>query len=421
VTGFLGESFGSVQAVKVAGAEEDVVTHFRELNLARASKVIRYNLFRGLLEAMNEGMVSFGIGMMLLFAGQAISTGAFTIGDFALFVSYLWFTTQVPSEIGTFYGDFKTQEVSIERMLELIRPEAAEVLVERHPVYERGPLPAVPFPEKTGADRLEILEVRGLTYNYPGNGNGRSQEEAAHPPERNGSYRGGGNGIEDISLVVRRGDFVVVTGRVGSGKSTLLRVLRGQLTKTGGEIRWNGTPVGDPASFFRPPRCAYTPQVPRLFSETLRDNILTGLPEERVDLLEAIRLSALEADIEKFEHGLDTLVGPRGIRLSGGQVQRAAAARMFVRQPELLIFDDLSSALDVETERTLWERIDVKRAGGREPVTCLVVSHRRDALRRADRILVLKDGKVVAEGKLEALLESCEEMQSLWRGEVEGD
>src|SRR5207248_483115 len=140
--------------------------------------------------------------------------------------------------------------------------------------------------------------------------------------------------------------------------------------------------------------------------------ILLSLREENVDLQAAIHIAVMKQDVTELENGLLTVIGSRGVKLSGGQAQRTAAARMFVREPELLVCDDLSSALDVETERTLWERLFAWRAS-----TCLVVSHRRPVLQRAEHIIVLKQGRVEAEGTLEELLNTCEEMQRLWSGE----
>ena len=138
-----------------------------------------------------------------------------------------------------------------------------------------------------------------------------------------------------------------------------------------------------------------------------------GLDATNVDLTSAMHIAVMEQDVADLEDGMETVIGPRGVKLSGGQIQRTAAARMLVRNVELLVFDDLSSALDVVTEQTLWERIfaDQQR-------TCLVVSHRRTVLQRADTILVLKDGRVEATGDLATLLENSEEMRRLWRGDI---
>ena len=387
---FLREIFGAVQTVQVAGAEERATKRFVQLNEARRKQVLQERLFQDvIMTSLLQNISYISTGLLLLLAWRYMLAGTFTISDFALFTYFLPIISSYAMEIGQTFTAYKRSRAAFERLSEPLEVEQAARLTRYQPVYLTGSVPDIPLPDPPGPeDRLDSLEVSDLTCSHPGSG----------------------RGIRNISFRLEGGTFTVITGRIGAGKTTLLRAMLGLLPVESGEIRWNGHLVDDPTRFFVPPRTSYVRQTPRLFSASLRENILLGLPEER--LAKAVQASMLEPDLPTLEKGLDTQVGPRGVKLSGGQVQRAAAARALARQAGLVVLDDLSSALDVQTEHELWSRL--KSQG----VTTLAVSHRPEALSRADRVIVLKDGRVEAEGKLEDLLETCEEMRKLWIGDL---
>lgn len=362
---FLGELVNAQLAVRVAGAEERVIGRIVDIGESRRRLSLRDRVFMETVNSMNFHLVHVSTGAVLLLGASKIRRGEFTVGDFAMFVIFLDQLTYLPAEIGRVITELKRTAVSMDRMHALVPGDPIEAVTAPAPIHVRGPLPSVdPMPARL---RLERLDVRELT----------------------SVHRSSGRGVTDVSFSLERGSFTVVTGRIGSGKSTLLHAVLG-LLPADGEVAWNGDVLDDPSTFLVPPRCAFTPQVPRLFGESLGDNLLLGRAVEPDRVHAAVAAAVLDTDVAGFERGLDTMVGPRGVKLSGGQVQRAAAARMFLGDAELLVLDDISSALDAGTEAELWRRLLDRDEG----VTVLAVSHSPVALARADQVLRLEDGRL---------------------------
>jgi ATP-binding cassette, subfamily B, bacterial len=194
-------------------------------------------------------------------------------------------------------------------------------------------------------------------------------------------------GVKGCDFRVEAGELVLVIGEVGSGKSSLLGALAG-LYAHSGAMRWNDEAVGDPEVFLRPGQVAWVGQVPRVLSGSFADNVALG---HGYDVDDAVAAACLAPDMTRAG-GATALVGHRGVRLSGGQVQRLALARALAADTELVVADDVSSALDAETEVEVWASL---RARG-----CAVVaaSCKVAAVERADRVVVLESGRQVATG-----------------------
>ncbi|HEX8732336.1 MAG TPA: ABC transporter ATP-binding protein, partial [Ktedonobacterales bacterium] len=270
VTGFIGEIFGAAQAVKVAGAEARVVERFRAVNETRRRAAVRDSTATALVQTVNQGMGGIATGLVLLLVALRVTGTDFTLGDFATFVTYLAGLSWQMSFIGATIARLRQVGVSFDRMSAVMTGAEPEALVKPAAMGLYGSWRREEQPddrptrtaEMAAAGALATLEARGLTYIHPTTG----------------------RGIARVSLAVKRGQFVVVTGRIGAGKTTLLRALLGLTQAQAGETRWNDARVENPATFFTPPRVAYTSQAPRLFSESLRDNVLLGDSPEAADL-----------------------------------------------------------------------------------------------------------------------------------------
>ena len=319
------------------------------------------------VQAFGDGSADVGLGLVLIVSAAAIASGRFGVSQLAVFVAYLGWLTFIPSMIGRVLVRRKQAAVAYSRMTPLLaQSDIRNIIAARElPIRRDQPRirPAVQRPERVPLVRLDVTD---LSVDFQGV-----------------------RALDRATFSIRRGQFIVITGPIGAGKTTLLRAMLGQIhdAKLSGQTSWNDKVIIDRAAFFIPPNAGYLPQVPQLISDSVRDNISLG-PASESAVLAALGLAEVTNDLELMHDGLATMIGPRGLRLSGGQRQRVATARALIHQPELVVLDDLSSALDIETELRLWTNL--ADAG----MTVIAVSHRAIAFERADQVLRLENGRL---------------------------
>jgi ATP-binding cassette subfamily B protein len=357
----LGSVIAGAQTIKLANSSTAALERLADISRERQ----RVNVRGHVLYHAQTTLVSLGVGIcgtaIYWYGGVALSAGTMQLGDLLLLVSSLGIIAWVPNVIATFIGDYAQQKVSIGRLTAFMPGNPAGLI---RPY--RWWLPAPERSAQTTLPSLTDLTLHNVSYTYPSSG----------------------GGVSNVNLTIPRGSLTVITGAVGSGKSTLLYLISGLLAPQSGAIAWNGQPI----THLGAPQVLTTTQIPFLVSDTLRENITLGASDAQ--LAQVLSASALTHDIAQLPDGLNTIVGPRGIRLSGGQRQRIALARMLLRPADILVLDDISSAVDVTTEVHLWRSLRQHSTG-----TLVASSHRRALLQQADQIVVVDSGTIVASGR----------------------
>jgi ABC-type bacteriocin/lantibiotic exporter with double-glycine peptidase domain len=356
-------SLSSARTVKLSGATEPVLAHLSRLDSVRSDRQRREILVMTWARS-TPSLVSglLPIGAWWLYLDGRLSSGATLIAVAAL-GSAQWFAWTTASLV----SQLPSARVWTRRTVAMTgtgRYSAAVPGVD----LSAGTAPA---PEEAPRNPLRRLDLAGFS--------------AVHED--------GTVGVRDVDLAVERGQLVLVLGPVGSGKSSLLRALAGIVHHTG-DLRWNGTDVTEPEMFLRPNQVGYVAQLPRVLSGTVADNIRLG---HEVDAAGAVSTAQLDHDLAMAGGGLGLLIGHKGTRLSGGQLQRLALARALAPRTELLVADDVSSALDVTTELELWRALREHR------VTVVGSTSKRAALAQADHVVVLLAGRAVAQGPWRSL------------------
>ena len=348
----------AVRTVKLAAATSAVRRHLEQVDERRVRASVRENAVRTLLD---------GVPGILVQAGVVTAWTVHLLGTWDLATALL-VTTAVSGFgwFGSVAGAAITEVPVAKRWLEAAAALAGTPSVVAVPPGVDLVHGAAPSPVTAPRVPLQRLTLRGLA--------------AVHDD--------GTVGVRDVDLTVDAGALVLLVGQVGSGKSSLLAALAG-LVDHEGRIEWNDREVDDAQSFLRPGQVAYVGQVPRVLSGSFADNVTLDHDRAVAAALDDARLAT---DVEEAG-GHAALVGHRGVRLSGGQVQRLALARALATGAELLVADDVSSALDARTEVELWEAL--RRRG----TTVLGSTSKRSALARADCVVVLEEGRVAAVGR----------------------
>lgn len=365
-------AFSGVRIIKAFSGEEGQSRSFRKLLDERIAVELRFQKLWFLVWNMYGATTSVGQLIVIVLGGSMVINNTLSVGEFYAFYVYLGMLLQPLIDIPLLFVSSRTAFACIDREIEIeTSPGGTEDI----------------FIGKKPTPDYESFEIRNASFQY---------SDDATPV------------IENINISLKKGEKAAIVGSVGSGKSTLVKIAAGLYPPTDGKILYNGQPLNEYNidSFRR--RVGYIPQEANLFSESVKDNISFGRNIDENRITDSLAHAQVLEEMKKLPDGLNQILGQKGLTVSGGQKQRLAIARALAGNPDILLMDDCTSALDAENERRFWDMFAERFPNA----SCLIVTHRLATARQADVIYVMDDGKIVGKGTHAELLETCDEYRN---------
>jgi ATP-binding cassette, subfamily B, multidrug efflux pump len=360
------ENLSGMHVVKAYAQEDFQTQQFIALNKDYEVKSMEMAKMRGIVNPIMQGINGLTVLVVIWYGGVRVLRGDLLVADIVAFIAYLNVLAWPTAAFGWMLSLVERGRAAMRRLEEIL--ESKPEIVDQ---AESGESHAL----------KNAIEFRDVSFIYERQRNG-------HPA------------LDKVDFRLPVGRSVGLVGRVGSGKSTLAQLVPRLFDASAGDILMDGRdiralPLGELRRMI-----GYVPQEPFLFSTSLRGNLTFGRDGcSAEEIARAVKIARLDRDLAVFPHGLDTIVGERGVTLSGGQKQRATLARALITDPPVLILDDCLSSVDAQTEAEILHEL---RAILKEK-TCLIISHRISAVKEADEILVLDEGRIIERGSHDEL------------------
>ncbi|MEO7455052.1 MAG: ABC transporter transmembrane domain-containing protein [Gemmatimonadaceae bacterium] len=378
--GMADESFSQIRTVQSFVREGEETRRYRAL----VSDVVTAAINRAMQRALLFGVVGFvafaGVVAVLWQGGRLVLDGALTPGALVSFLLYAITVAAAVGSLASLFGNYQEAVGAAQRVFEML---------EMRPTV---PEPVAATPLRHPARGAVALEHVGFRY-------------SPDLPEV----------LSDVSLRIAPGEVVALVGPSGAGKTTIASLIPRFWDVTSGRITLEDVDVRNLSFDDLRGSVGLVPQEPALFSGTVRENIAYARPDaSEADVLAAARAAHAMEFIDRLPQGLETRVGERGVKLSGGQRQRIAIARVFLKDPVVVVLDEATSSLDNESERLVEEAMEELLVNR----TTLIIAHRLRTVRRADRVLVLEHGRIVEEGTHAELVDGSGVYGRLYRAEL---